>query len=65
MIDYRHVKLEQIARFIANHDCDMAVVDITDTHVVCETHVVYVDGRKAIEIDYVSTIRGAKRLLGY
>jgi len=65
MIDYNRIKLEQVARFIGNHDCDMRVMRITDTHVVCETRATDVDGREVIEKDYVSTIRGAKRLLGY
>jgi hypothetical protein len=65
MIDLHRVKLEQVARFIDNHDSDMRVIRITDTHVVCETRATDVDGNEVIETDYVSTIRGAKRLLGY
>ena len=65
MIDLQRVKLEQVARFIANHHSDTIVVGVTDEHVICETRATDVEGREVIETDYVSTIRGAKRLLGY
>jgi len=65
MTDLHRVKLEQIARFVANHHSDTIVIGVTDEHVICETRSSHVDGREIIETDYVSTIRGAKRLLGY
>lgn len=58
-------RIARVARFIQSHDCDLVVLEVTQTSVICADWYTDTDGSAGYDIRHITTIREAKHWLGY